>query len=214
MKPFPLDPQDCITPFLQKVLDGEYALPRAMQVQGVKSILDLGANIGAFSYWARSTYPDARIHAYEPHPKNAAKYFENMHHCGIENFSINQAAVTTKKEFALYESPINSGMHSYQKAMTGGAQVKLDVPVVHPDALPACDFLKVDTEGCELEILARYLETHETPTLISYEYHSEADRHLLEDLVRPDYMLVTGHAFWFNLGVCNLILRSQVQLVY
>src|SRR5476649_1482869 len=35
----------------------------------VDSILDIGGNIGLFSLAARSHFPDARIHSYEPNPQ-------------------------------------------------------------------------------------------------------------------------------------------------
>src|SRR5262245_45123028 len=45
-------------------LDDEYGL-RSLQFP-IRTIVDIGANIGLFSLWARHNFPNATIHAYEP----------------------------------------------------------------------------------------------------------------------------------------------------
>src|SRR5215470_4715731 len=46
------------------LLDDEYGLGTVRPP--VNRILDVGANIGLFSLWARHSFPEAVVHAYEP----------------------------------------------------------------------------------------------------------------------------------------------------
>jgi len=55
-----------------------------------------------------------------------------------------------------------------------------EVETIHPLELPECDLLKIDTEGCELEILLAYPHL---PSVIVLEYHRESDRHAIETLL-------------------------------
>jgi hypothetical protein len=52
------------------VLAGSYDIPFNPEKPPV--ILDIGANIGAFTSWAAKRWPGCVIHAYEPHPGNYA----------------------------------------------------------------------------------------------------------------------------------------------
>ena len=62
--------------------------------------------------------------------------------------------------------------------------------------LPDCTIMKVDTEGCELQIISKYLETHEEhPAVIMFEYHRDDDRRKLDDLLYSyNYHLASGVA--------------------
>jgi len=53
--------------FITCFLNDEYGLRKAPPT--VKTILDIGANIGFFSMAARDYFPTALIHAYEPNPR-------------------------------------------------------------------------------------------------------------------------------------------------
>jgi len=62
-------------PHAEKVLAGEYAAP--VDFQNPPRVLDIGANVGAFTLWANQTWPGAAVIGYEPHPDNAAAWREN-----------------------------------------------------------------------------------------------------------------------------------------
>jgi len=63
--PVSLPDEDCIRgTFLEVVLEDVYGLQRAKRP--VKTVLDVGANVGIFCLAARDVFPDAVIHAYEP----------------------------------------------------------------------------------------------------------------------------------------------------
>ena len=47
-------------------LDDDYGLREI--TRPINTVLDIGANVGVFSLWARKFFPHALIHAYEPNP--------------------------------------------------------------------------------------------------------------------------------------------------
>ncbi len=58
------------------VLNGSYDVPFNPPI--APTILDLGANIGAFTRWAAERWPRCTIHCYEPHPANFALLTETV----------------------------------------------------------------------------------------------------------------------------------------
>jgi len=60
-------PMDCLAG-VGEVWSGQYALPAGSRVTGTPVILDIGANCGAFTLWAKLHWPGAPITAYEPQP--------------------------------------------------------------------------------------------------------------------------------------------------
>ena len=55
--------------FLRKYLFDEYFLRKICRDR-ISKIVDVGANVGFFSLTARSFFPLAKIHAYEPSKSN------------------------------------------------------------------------------------------------------------------------------------------------
>jgi len=51
--------------------------------------------------------------------------------------------------------------------------------------LPSCELVKIDTEGCEVEIL-RSLPLHDTKAIF-LEYHSRADAVTIRELLERDF---------------------------
>jgi FkbM family methyltransferase len=146
------------------VLAGEYS---ADLPQAPCTVLDLGANEGAFTAWARAQWPAARIEAFEPVPENAERFRAN--HGRDPKVRLTVAAVGAASEFRL-------GKNSCCCARDDrGDQRDVFIPVasVLPQTVPPCEFVKVDCEGMELEILAG-LDLSATRA-VAVEYHSAED---------------------------------------
>lgn len=121
-------------------------------------VIDIGAQIGSFSVFAASK--GANIVAYEPDPANYATLLENIRLNGLEGKikAYNDAVWSTKGHITLYDScSENLGAHSAVFARNPERGTK--VPTVTLDdifemnALDTCDFLKIDCEGSEFEIM-------------------------------------------------------------
>lgn len=159
---------ESMRPHVAEVLAGEYDLPHHLElVTPPRHVLDLGANVGAFSAWARAKWPGAEILAYEPHPENADLFRQN--HLLDENIYLRVAAVRDRVgAVELRIGQDNCGEHS---AFDLGEQTSetITVPGVGAQSIRAADVIKIDTEGAEAEIL-NTIDLREAK-MIAYEWH-------------------------------------------
>jgi len=132
------------------VLSGCYDLP----VEAV-TVLDIGANVGAFARWASQRWPEAAIHCYEPQPVNYSLLKITVKHYGLKNVFTHENAVSdVEGTNILHENGYNCGEWSFIKFDVNGHR---QIPVLTLDAasLPLADFIKIDTEGMEPNIIKR-----------------------------------------------------------
>lgn len=131
------------------------------------SILDIGANIGCFSDRCHTKWPNAYITAYEPLPENAKRYEQNCPYA-----SLTTAAVRTvggKDKLMVGDMDVTGGFHDTGR-QTGEL---IEVYCIPASTLPSCQLVKIDTEGCEVEIL-KDLNLSQTLALVC-EYHKASD---------------------------------------
>ena len=202
--------------YIKKVIGGEYEC--SVDSLGANPIiLDLGANIGSFAYWAAKRYPGSHIVSFEPHTKNCQNYLKKMRDSNIQPwfYTIVQAAVypTDSETITLYESAVNDGMHSVSETMTNTEDpIGFQAKVIHPKSLPDAQLLKLDTEGCEVQILEEYLKSRTfRPFVISFEFHSMFDLTTLDELLEKDYILCSGKIVSPNLGTLNYVHKDLVE---
>ncbi len=123
-------------------------------------VLDIGANLGWYSLLLARRCPRARIHAFEPEPRNLALLRDNLQRNGIQNVAVHGAAVAERSgAMKFYPYPDkNMGRHSLVP-MEGLAPIL--VPVITVDDFmhelrmdpAAVQFVKIDVEGYELPAL-------------------------------------------------------------
>ncbi len=143
-----------------------------------KTIVDIGANIGVFTLFAAWKAPYSRIVAIEAEPSNAKCAQRNV----LQNNLQNRVTVTSKAvgkangTLELFLSTNNSGGNSMFEYAKGSP--KITVPMVSLEHLfqeqkiESCDYLKLDCEGAEYDIL--YALPESTMTKIQFmaiEYH-------------------------------------------
>ena len=160
---------ESMRPHAHKVLVGEYDLPASLElIEAPRTILDIGANVGAFTAWARAKWPEAAIEAFEPWPENALCFQKNHSHDARVFF--NQRAVESRwGKMRIYKGRNNCGecsAHDLGEQLTDEYE---EVQAVSAGYLHGADFVKIDAEGCEVEILNR-LSLH-TTDLVAYEWH-------------------------------------------
>lgn len=130
--------------------------PRAL-LAGANTIVDVGANIGLFSYFARLNAPKAaRIIAIEADPDTFAVLNYNLASQNIDR--IHQAVASTTGAIDFYSSE-TSGWSSRYPVLGAASARKVSV---HAEPLSATlrnrgigqiDFLKIDVEGAEYDII-------------------------------------------------------------
>ena len=123
-------------------------------------VVDVGAHAGVFSVWAAQKAYQGRVYAYEPDPENY-RYLENNKRLNkLDNLFIHNLAVGRQKgELNLYLSSYNTGGHSLYRVPGDEKAKSLIVRVVDlaeifsSNKLEKINFLKIDAEGAEYEII-------------------------------------------------------------
>jgi len=138
-----------------------------MQAQGVRTVIDVGANDGHFARMARRVFPACRILSFEPIAAVYAKLRENMR--GDPRFEAFQCALGDAEGVATFHendfSPSSSLLamkDTHKEAFPFTAQEHItQVPVRRLDDvlsaqanLEAPIFLKLDVQGYEAHVLA------------------------------------------------------------
>jgi FkbM family methyltransferase len=137
---------------------GEYNPLLDAELEGVRQIVDLGANIGLTVRLWRRSYPDARIIAVEPDQGNLALCRRNVAEAGDPNVDLVHACVAgTPRRVFLRRDQGEWAISMSDEAATGGPTVDaLTMPQLleRAGAVQSVDLLKCDIEGAEQELFA------------------------------------------------------------
>lgn len=112
-----------------------------------QTILDIGANVGAFALRARQFWPDAAIICCEPMPYNVVELRKNATDSQIISAAIR--GFSGVDEIFIGDNFVTGGFVQFGRQ----TDKRLLVECLAADRLPACELVKLDTEGCEVEIL-------------------------------------------------------------
>ena len=126
---------------------GEYAAP-GFEIAPGERVVDVGANIGAFSVLAASR--GAHVEAYEPHPETFAHLQRNTAALGVH--SVQAAVMATAPPAGVVGLKTDPASDTRHRIGRGG----IEVPAVTlTEAIgDGCDLLKLDCEGSEFELVA------------------------------------------------------------
>jgi len=163
-------------------------------------IIDAGANVGVFSRFAAGLSPEGRVYAFEPAPTTfdylarRSKDFKNI-------IPVNAALGATERKGKILVSKIFSGgsrMTDSPYKMKGDqfvADASFSIDVIPIDAfvkqqgIPRVDFIKIDAEGYEKEILEGAAETIKRfkPIIVMGAYHVPGDIENLPKVLGEGY---------------------------
>lgn len=140
-------------------------------------IIDIGANIGVFSIFiSEFTGNRSRVFAFEPFPENFSMLEGNVKLNGFEkSIKIFPLAVGESNEDRKLNIDIDdNAMHSFYT--DGGNQITVKTVTLETifveNNISICDFLKIDCEGAEYEIVLNApTEILNKIKIISIEYH-------------------------------------------
>jgi FkbM family methyltransferase len=189
-----------MVPHLQAVFDGEY------DVEGLDLrsplVLDLGANVGAFTLWALQRWPGCEVYAYEPLVENFRLLEANTAAERKRVFPFCKAVRAVAGEYGhLRKGRNNPGEASFFDLGEQTDEVET-VRVISPAELPRADVVKLDTEGCELEILEALDLSGVKAVLL--EWHRMEDRPAIRELLQPQGFVCVEER---PLGPCRGILK-------
>ena len=182
------------------VLAGCYDVP--FDPDTPPTILDLGANVGAFVRWAAVRWPGCKIHAYEPAPANFALLLKTIAALppGAATVEPHEQAVFNedrKMHLFLAKEGLNCGSHSFFNLGQCQRPTAVEVDVIAAAKLPQADILKLDVEGSELYILLALRETGRLRefSAVMLEYHSEILGLSARELMRSAGFTLTGEKY-------------------
>jgi FkbM family methyltransferase len=156
------------------------------------SIVDIGANVGAFTLWANLRWPNSRIQAWEPHPGTFRMLLQNV--SSLPNVTCHNAGVLTSDAshepfFSTYAGDGESGFVSHLKSTFSDMRPEdtFQAQVTSPRDIPPCDVLKIDVEGAEADIL-QHMHLDDV-SLIVVEYQNDENRRQIKERLEPQFRL-------------------------
>lgn len=156
------------------------------------TVLDVGAGFGDFAISVAREHPDAVVYAFEPLPESLALLEENLSLNEIKNVRRFPWAVSGRTGTLLLRTATGrSGQHTTTGSAGDSLGEAISVSSVTLDqifselGLEHCDFLKIDCEGAEYEILFHASEqTLRRIRHVGMEYHDGVAPYSHEDLIR------------------------------
>jgi len=165
------------------LLDDAYGLRR---IRRARTIVDIGANIGLFSSFARLRFPQATIHAYEPDPITFRMAEQNL--AGLA--TVYNAGVWSTDGAARIKRHGPSPLTNQVAPEEGGDVSLVSFRTVLDPAGGTIDLLKVDCEGAEWTFM-KDPDLFQAVRAIRTEYHLvggiQTIRHVHDLAIRLGY---------------------------
>lgn len=152
------------------------------------SIIDCGGYIGISALFFKLNYPQSKIIVFEPDSENFRLAKENIDSWGFHDIELYKKAVwINTDDLEFYES--NSMASSVHAIKTGGNKVKVSAIRLKDFLDQKVDFLKIDIEGAEYEVLLD----------------------IQSRLVNVEKMFVEYHGYYHQMNKLNTILNILTE---
>jgi FkbM family methyltransferase len=133
------------------------AMVKALVPEG-GCVLDIGANIGylskLFSGWVG---PSGSVHSFEPVPETFQLLEHNVRRVGLHNVHVHNLALSSTRGSCTMEIPTypDGRPNLYESYISpgGGEGVAIEMDTLDQRGLGDVDFIKIDVEGHEWEVL-------------------------------------------------------------
>jgi FkbM family methyltransferase len=171
-------------------LDDNYEMMHA-ELEGDSIIIDIGAGLGDFSIYSAKHHPHCKVYAFEPFPQSFTLLQENFQLNNLTNVQGFQYAIgASSGTMKLHTNAVWSVQYSTVQDTKVPNEQMIEVQALSFDRimqefkLSRCDFLKIDCEGGEFDILFNIcLKTLRKIKYISVEYHNGVTSFVHDDLI-------------------------------
>lgn len=136
-------------------------------------IVDCGAHIGMSVLYFKSLFPKATVWAFEPDEENAAFLRKNIEINRLNEVSLYQSAIWNRDEVLYFKS---SGSQGSQIAINCNQSNLIEVSAVRLASIlehTKVDFLKIDIEGAEYEVIKDCANSLHNVEHMFLEYHGK-----------------------------------------
>lgn len=139
-------------------------------------ILDCGANIGLSAIYFKRVYPASRITAFEPDAQLCNIALKNLSSFGYDDIEIVQKAVWVADESLNFKADGQLGgrLNNNEDTVDSGATFKVEATRLKNYLFEKVDFLKIDIEGAEYDVLKDCANDLKNVENLFVEYHGEA----------------------------------------
>jgi FkbM family methyltransferase len=166
----------------------------------ISTVVDVGANCGAASVYFARCYPQAAIHAVEP--AGAAFALLQRNAAGLSNIRAHNVGLhRADLVVPLYQGAIDAVTASVLPRARKNAEASEMIRLRNANAwasehgITNIDLLKLDAEGCEVEILEAFGDLLAQIKVAYIEYDSAAARRRIDHLLDPSHELCQGLMF-------------------
>ncbi|MFI7019997.1 FkbM family methyltransferase [Streptomyces sp. NPDC050164] len=140
------------------------------------TVVDIGANIGAFAVQAAALWPQARILAFEPEPENYELLCENIAANGFEDRIVPARTAVGVSGQAYVNSAYGKSRVTGDADWGTPVESRTVAEIFEAEKISRCDVLKIDAEGAEYTILDRAAgEALRRVDYLCMEYHRVTD---------------------------------------
>ena len=167
------------------------------------TFIDCGANIGLATIYLKQLYPNSTIVAFEPDPAIYQVLNANIRHLGLPNIQLHQEAVwDCEAELDFFAEGSDAGHILFGDQHAPSAIRVRTVPLW--DYLDQhIDFLKIDIEGAETQVLTSCRDRLSNVDRLFIEYHSYRDQpQTLHTII--DLLASAGYRNQIHTGQTNL----------
>jgi len=185
----------------------EYGILAPRGREGPRRVLDVGANVGLFAVYTKLKYPDSIVHCYEPAPGTLPLCEANT--AAFAGVTIHPYGLFNRDRTAtLHLHGHNTGRNSihHLPGASGSTPITLRDAGAEWDRLgwDAADVLKIDTEGCEVEILESLGPRLALVDYVLVEHHFDADRRRIDALL-GDFELFGSRLYAVGTGTAKYV---------
>lgn len=174
-------------------------------------IIDAGANIGLATLYFKKLYPESKVVAFEPDPKIYRILEHNIKSWELNNVVLVNKALSDKESFvSFFSEGADGGRINGDENGTSTIQVPTVSLRNYLDNQLVVNFLKIDIEGAEIEVLNDIRNSLQHTKMIFVEYHSFANKpQRLEDVINT----LTANNFRIYINAPGLSPENPFQSV-